>query len=436
MFFVFGVAAFADDNECIQSPKNGTIKWNFYLVASHAQYGGDVLPAAWAHDLPLLRDQWRQYFSTPQDLTGPFLALHQPQLRIKQYYYNPLASTAKSAQGLCDQIQSWGGLDPENNDRHIFVTSMTGGALVHEALQTCAAPLLPRDMLIGGLIVNGVRVNYNSRVLVLVTTPDMNFGYRPPAPIYYPFGTFDFLKNVAVDSPYHAVTRPYAIGAAPLRVLNVVLNQDIVSAYPTSHPTRYPWAVDPQGRLDTSTSDFRRDVMKWAARFPIALCKKSYCEAYPATYECRCLTTNTPPPDCDSPFPPMVRVRQLLTVETILQPAQPALDALYQSQGYANETPLRYETFKKPARCGDGFFDPHLGEECDDGNLVDDDECSNKCKKRVALCGDLKVEGKEECDTAAPNIPGPSCMAKLMFEGSMFETGVRCVNCKCVFTYE
>jgi cysteine-rich repeat protein len=46
--------------------------------------------------------------------------------------------------------------------------------------------------------------------------------------------------------------------------------------------------------------------------------------------------------------------------------------------------------------CGDGNLDP--GEECDDGNQINDDACVN-CKK--AFCGDGFVEaGVEECDDA------------------------------------
>ncbi|OAP63142.1 hypothetical protein AYL99_02369 [Fonsecaea erecta] len=33
-----------------------------------------------------------------------------------------------------------------------------------------------------------------------------------------------------------------------------------------------------------------------------------------------------------------------------------------------------------PAGCGDGVFEPSLGEECDDGNAVDGDGCSKSCK--------------------------------------------------------
>ena len=44
--------------------------------------------------------------------------------------------------------------------------------------------------------------------------------------------------------------------------------------------------------------------------------------------------------------------------------------------------------------CGNGTVD--TGEQCDDGNLNDDDECSNTCKTPV--CGDAKTQGSEVCD--------------------------------------
>jgi cysteine-rich repeat protein len=44
--------------------------------------------------------------------------------------------------------------------------------------------------------------------------------------------------------------------------------------------------------------------------------------------------------------------------------------------------------------CGNGVLDP--GEECDDGNLIDDDACRATCVK--AKCGDGVVQAGEECD--------------------------------------
>jgi len=54
-------------------------------------------------------------------------------------------------------------------------------------------------------------------------------------------------------------------------------------------------------------------------------------------------------------------------------------------------------TYGTPDSCGNGL--PDFGEECDDGNAVDGDACTNQCD--VARCGDGIVhEGVEECDDA------------------------------------
>ena len=53
-----------------------------------------------------------------------------------------------------------------------------------------------------------------------------------------------------------------------------------------------------------------------------------------------------------------------------------------------------------PPSCGDGITDP--GEECDDGNAVDTDDCTNAC--RLPVCGDGIVwDGHEECDDGTGN---------------------------------
>ena len=48
--------------------------------------------------------------------------------------------------------------------------------------------------------------------------------------------------------------------------------------------------------------------------------------------------------------------------------------------------------------CGNGKVEE--GEECDDGNTVDNDACSNECEicPPPPVCGNGKVEGGEECD--------------------------------------
>ncbi|MBK9757384.1 MAG: DUF4215 domain-containing protein [Nannocystis sp.] len=60
-----------------------------------------------------------------------------------------------------------------------------------------------------------------------------------------------------------------------------------------------------------------------------------------------------------------------------------------------------------PASCGDGVLDP--GEDCDDGNMVDTDACTNACTK--AACGDgIVEEGVEGCDDGNL-VDGDGCTA-------------------------
>ena len=55
--------------------------------------------------------------------------------------------------------------------------------------------------------------------------------------------------------------------------------------------------------------------------------------------------------------------------------------------------------------CGDDTVDP--GEECDDGNFVDDDGCTNACT--LPTCGDGIIQAGEGCDTGPDNGPGQLC---------------------------
>jgi cysteine-rich repeat protein len=50
--------------------------------------------------------------------------------------------------------------------------------------------------------------------------------------------------------------------------------------------------------------------------------------------------------------------------------------------------------FAPEPRCGDGSLDPT--EECDDGNDVDNDDCTSAC--RLPRCGDGLTQRGEECD--------------------------------------
>ena len=56
--------------------------------------------------------------------------------------------------------------------------------------------------------------------------------------------------------------------------------------------------------------------------------------------------------------------------------------------------------------CGDGEAPARLGEICDDGNEIDTDACTNRCRNG---CGDGTVwEGNEECDDGNREISTPA----------------------------
>lgn len=83
--------------------------------------------------------------------------------------------------------------------------------------------------------------------------------------------------------------------------------------------------------------------------------------------------------------------------------------------------------------CGDGILDGvplAAAEECDDGNLVDNDGCSSTCRLE-AICGDGEVNGTEECDYLDPTTDpmGRTCSRGCIWEacGNAFvEAGEEC----------
>jgi cysteine-rich repeat protein len=74
-----------------------------------------------------------------------------------------------------------------------------------------------------------------------------------------------------------------------------------------------------------------------------------------------------------------------------------------------------------PPACGDGNVD--AGEECDDGNQVDEDACTNACTN--AVCGDGIVQaGEEGCDdgnTAPEDGCSPECVLESCGDGVVQE---------------
>ncbi|MBN1770704.1 MAG: DUF4215 domain-containing protein [Deltaproteobacteria bacterium] len=76
-------------------------------------------------------------------------------------------------------------------------------------------------------------------------------------------------------------------------------------------------------------------------------------------------------------------------------------------------------------RCGDGVVD--IGEACDDGNSIDDDECRNDCRPRD--CGDGIVNGDEECDDGNPDNTDAclnTCVAATCGDGYLWDGEEEC----------
>jgi cysteine-rich repeat protein len=64
--------------------------------------------------------------------------------------------------------------------------------------------------------------------------------------------------------------------------------------------------------------------------------------------------------------------------------------------------------------CGNGVVDP--GEQCDDGNNVDDDGCSSNCRSELSfLCGNGVVDPGEECDDGN-QVDGDGCTTACRLE--------------------
>jgi cysteine-rich repeat protein len=67
---------------------------------------------------------------------------------------------------------------------------------------------------------------------------------------------------------------------------------------------------------------------------------------------------------------------------------------------------VKLQCLPNPAVCGNGVVE--IGEQCDDGNVIDCDGCSSACKRE--RCGDAIVQCNEQCDDGASNgTPGDPC---------------------------
>lgn len=83
------------------------------------------------------------------------------------------------------------------------------------------------------------------------------------------------------------------------------------------------------------------------------------------------------------------------------------------------------DTTGGPAECGNGVVE--VGEECDDGNLVDGDGCESNCLAGAALCGNGMIDPGETCDDGNKN-PDDGCASNCVTECGFLclEPGVSC----------
>jgi len=78
-----------------------------------------------------------------------------------------------------------------------------------------------------------------------------------------------------------------------------------------------------------------------------------------------------------------------------------------------NDTAVFQNVFTGGPVCGNGIVEP--GEQCDDGNTVNNDGCTNACT--LPRCGDGIVQAGEQCDDGNTN-SGDGCSATCQREGS------------------
>ncbi len=87
--------------------------------------------------------------------------------------------------------------------------------------------------------------------------------------------------------------------------------------------------------------------------------------------------------------------------------------------------------------CGDGVINEGLGEDCDDGNNIDDDECSNRCTYGCTSddeCSDGDpCAGTTTCDVDSHKCSGPTLDDKTLCETTTIEEGW-CMKNVCVPT--
>ncbi|MFO0723004.1 MAG: DUF4215 domain-containing protein [Myxococcota bacterium] len=84
---------------------------------------------------------------------------------------------------------------------------------------------------------------------------------------------------------------------------------------------------------------------------------------------------------------------------------------MFHAERHTTQSNFTLTTSIRPLGCGDGLL--YGSEQCDDGNLVNNDGCSDTCKRE--FCGDAITQSSEGCDDGN-NVSGDGCTAACVAE--------------------
>jgi cysteine-rich repeat protein len=435
IFFWPGLGHAQKPPECVHNQDLG-VQHHYVTIHSHMLYGGDVFGAAISKDLPLLINLLKRAYQVGNE-TAPFptyLLNHQPTTVVHQFTYNFLDYVDISAEKLCEFVDST--VYPEGTTaRYVtFLTSMSGIDVLENALKNC----LFNGGLPAGEVDSKTGRGFNHFVNAVAIWPKWHGGYQPEPNLSYPLKEWDFIK--LINSP--AKDEGY-VSQEPLRVPFWHINQSYSSNYPGMATTLFPWAMNKEGRLDNSSAQFRFDFLSHLAQRSVWYCTGD-CTSNPDLPNCRDCSTTPRADESWEAFEGRIRNcgwqghgSQNLSesLSLLFKEREHVLESLvseFMNQGFDHIAKPKPE-IARPSRCGDSKVETKYGEECDDGNQIDDDLCSNYCKK--AACGDGVVNGAEVCDPRSETADATCAIelfGKLMSQARP-KIVARCsAECKCI----
>lgn len=429
--------------EC-HNPDNAKMKYLYLLVSSQASYSErDAFPVAFEHDFKRLRTAWINFY---REISNDTIALShfQPAVHFRPYYYNVLESVDQQAEGLCRQISALRAEAVHTGEyfRLNLYSTLAGSHVVARALETCI-PALHLGGRVLGEPARGEPLR-NIDVFHTTTMPDPLLGYRPAKDGVYPFVEYDLFRLLADPSFRPKVTNGY-ISAAPDYIETWDFAPSLLQSPPP--PALYPW-LRSYRTLPRETREFRRVVATAYSGETVRVCvSEDYCFSARGKVDpkCRCLELlNRLDLDLDEDLAlraecgvSILHHPQYQVIDHFQGPSWSAfeggnlLSELFEAKGFGNND--RPQDPSRPI-CGDGVLG--IGEECDDGNRVSDDDCDNNCKR--ATCGDAKINAKEECDPGSANMGRPDINCQELIthhmppsQGPNFCFSGYCDRCRC-----